>query len=185
MKRIIQVAAIVSVFVLGTSVGNACFVCSCFKPEIKDAFARAKVVFVGEVTEVVAPRSTDRSATFEDAAHTIKFKVETAWKGQFWTEISVLARMDGCYSLRTLPKKGERYLVYAEPVFRLDPSRSEVMTNSCTRTALLTEISTDGGFFYRNQALDDIRALDSMMIMLTLPRNPVLNLTRMNGVANN
>ena len=136
---------------------------------------RAKAVFVGEVMEVVPPRSTDRYAKFEDAVYIIRFKVETAWKGHFLTEISVLAQiqMDTCFSLRTTPQKGERYLVYAEPVYRDDPSRTELMLQSCTRTALLTETSASG-FFYRNQALDDIRVLNNAMLMSAPQQRPFL-----------
>lgn len=176
MKRIVQVATIPFVLVLGTPVGYACF---CINPEVKEAFDRAKIVFVGEVLEVMPPRSTDANAEFVDAAHTFKFKVETAWKEQFWTEASVLARMDNCFSLRTLPQKGEKYLVYAEPVYRDDPSRREVMTHSCTRTALLPHISPASGVYYRNQAANDIRALNSiMMIFGTRPKPttiPIMN----------
>ncbi len=181
MKRITQLATIVFVFVLWAPVGEARWSCWCRVPEVREAYALAKVVFVGEVVEVIPPRSTDRYAKFEDAAHTYRFKVETAWKGHFWTEISVLAqiRMDSCFSLQVPPQKGERYLVYAEPVYRNDPSRIEMMMSSCTRSALVTEISLARGFLFRNQALDDIRALNAMLISAP-QRKPFFNLGRLN-----
>ena len=152
---------IVFVFVMWAPAAYACW---CIKPEVKDAYDRAKLVFVGEVLEVIPPRRTDPTAKFEDAAHTVKFKIETSWKQSFWTEASVLVRVDSCFGLRRLPEKGEKYLVYAEPVYRNDPSRTELMTHGCTRTTLLTAMSTDG-FYYRNQAADDIRMLNNVMLM--------------------
>jgi hypothetical protein len=174
MKRIIQVATIALVFVLWAPVGYACW---CFKPDVREAYDLAKVVFVGEVVEVVSPRSTEPDARFVDGAHTIKFKVETAWKEPFWTEISVLTRMDSCFGLPALPQKGEKYLVYAEPVYPDFSVRTEVMTSSCTRTTLLSGISPDP--FHSNQAADDIRQLDNIMLMLT-PQRPLFNPLRLN-----
>jgi hypothetical protein len=168
MKRIIQSAVIVFVFVMWAPAGYACW---CIKPEVKEAFDRAKVVFVGEVLEVIPPRSTAPRANFEDAAHTVKFKVETAWKQTFLTEARVLMRTDSCFGLRTLPEKGDKYLVYAEPVYRDDASRTELMTHGCTRTARLSEMFTDG-FFYRNQAADDIRMLNNFLLMFWTRSGP-------------
>lgn len=168
MRRIFQVAAICFVLIICTPVGYACF---CIKPEVKDAYERARVVFVGEVVEVIPPRVSFQNAKFEDAAHIIKFKIEKAWKQTFWTEVSVLAGMNSCFSLRRTPRKGEKYLVYAEPVYRDDPSRAELMTNGCTRTALLSEISSEG-IYYRNQAEEDIRLLNNFMFMIAPPSKP-------------
>ena len=179
MTSLTQVATIVFVLVLGAP---SDFVCRCIKPEVKDAYDKAKIVFVGEVVEVVPPRSSDPDARFVNAAHTIKFKVETAWKEQFWTEANVLVRIDRCFSLRRLPQKGEKYLVYAEPVYWVDASSTEVMTNSCTRTALLSDLSVDG-FFYRDQAANDIRALNSLMFVTR--SKPIFNPMRLNFVPNN
>jgi len=153
-----QVAAIASVFLLSAPAGYACW---CGKTDVKEAFDRAKVVFVGEVFDVIPPRNP-RSANFVDAAHTIRFRVETAWKEPFWTEANVLDGIAGCSGFRRLPQKGEKYLVYAEPVFRNDPSRREVMTHGCTRTALVSETVPAAGIYYRNQAADDIRMLNAM-----------------------
>src|ERR1700752_1054622 len=100
MKGIIQVATITFVFILGTPAGYACW---CFKPDVKEAFDNAKVVFVGEVVEVIPPRSTDRNAKFVDAAHTVKFKAATVWKKLFLTEANVLVRMGGGCSLSAVP----------------------------------------------------------------------------------
>jgi hypothetical protein len=179
MKPIIQVTTIALVFFLWAPVGSASWSsCWCTKPEVKEAFDRAKVVFVGEVVEVVPPRVKTWTAKLEDAAPVIKFKVETAWKEPFWTEITVFAGIGGCSGPRKLPQKGEKYLVYAEPVYRYDPSRSELMTSPCGRTALLSELLPERGFLYRNQAADDIRALNNIVYMLS-PRKPALKFIRL------
>jgi len=177
MKRIMQVATIAFVFFLWAPVGNACWSCWCVKPELREAFDKARVVFVGEVVEVIQPRSTDGKGQFVDAAQTIRFRVETAWKEHFRTEVTVLARVDGCFSLRMLPQKGEKYLVYAEPVYPNDPSRTELKTDSCTRTVLLSEMAANG-IYYRNQAADDIRILNNFMLMFAPRPKPVPNLLR-------
>lgn len=178
MKRIFRIATIV-VVVLWAPVSYASSSNWCFKPEVKEAFDRAKVVFLGEVIEVVPPRSTEPTAKFVDSAHTIKFKVESAWKGLFWTEARVLFQIDRSFRLGELPQKGEKYLVYAEPVYRYDPSSTEVMTHSCTRTALLSEKLPANGFYYRNQAVDDIRVLNSMVIIFPPRAKPVLSRLRL------
>ena len=118
MKRIIQVATIAFVFFVWIPVGNASWSCFCLKPDVRAAYDLAKVVFVGEVVEVIPTRSTGRTAKFLDSAHTIKFKVETAWKEPFLTEITVFAGIGGCFGLQMLPEKGDKYLVYSEPVYR-------------------------------------------------------------------
>lgn len=173
MRRMIQVAVTILVFVLWAPVGYACY---CIKSEVKEAYDRAKVVFVGEVVEVTKPRVEFASARFEDAAHTIRFKVETAWKEPFWTELNVLARMDSCFGLPRVPRKGEKYLVYAEPLDRNDSSNTQLRTDSCfTRTALLSEVSPVTAIYYKNQAADDIRLLNNLMLMLAPPSKPVFN----------
>ena len=158
MRRITQGALIAFVFLLSAPVSYACW---CLQPNVEEAFNRAKVVFVGEVLEVTPPR--DRESTlFVDTAYTVRFRVEKAWKEPFWTEANVLVPMDSCFGLLLLPQKGEKYLVYAEPVHGFDPSRNEVMTHGCTRTSRLSEISPATDVYYRNQAADDIRRLNIM-----------------------
>jgi hypothetical protein len=167
-----QVAAMVFVFVVWAPVGYACY---CIKSEVKEAYDRAKVVFVGEVVEVIAPRAKWPNAKFEDSAYVIRFKVETAWKEPFWTEANVLSHLESCFGLQTVPKTGEKYLVYAEPFNTSDPSSTQLKTDSCTtRTALLSKISPTG-IYYRNQAADDIRLLNNVMFMLAPPAKPIFN----------
>ena len=167
MKRIVQLAIVMLVFSAWSSVSYACWShsCYCFKPDFRDGYKQAKAVFLGEVLDIIPPRSTELNAQYIDAAHTIRFRVETAWKGPFWAEANVLTRMDGCSGFSKLPEKGEWYLVYAVPVYPNDPSRSEVMTGSCRRTALLSEFTPVTSIFYHNQAAEDVRMLNNLMIM--------------------
>lgn len=162
MRRIIQVTMIVFVFVLWAPVSYACW---CSKPDVKEAFVKARVVFVGEVVAVVPPHGTDPNTRFGDGAYAVKFKVETAWKKVFLTEASVFIRMDSCFRLPAVPQKGEKYLVYAEPVYPDDPFRTEMMTHGCTRTVPLSATS----------AAADVRALDTFLLMFTPRRKPVFN----------
>lgn len=150
------------VFVLWAPFVYACF---CGKPEVSTAFNRARVVFVGEVLEVIPPRGSDQTGEFVKDAHTIKFKVERTWKGAFWPEASVLARWNDCSGLQTVPRAGAKYLVYAEPVYPNDESRKEVMISSCTRTAPMSNISLDSNPFYRDSPAEDIRMLDTFIIL--------------------
>lgn len=156
MKVIFLVATIL-VFGFGYSDRR----CYCIPPSVQASYDNSKAVFVGEVLEVIPPQTTDPRAGFVDVAHTIKFRVEKSWKGVFFTDTSVMTRLDSCPALN--PKKGDRYLVFARAVYPNDPSHSELATGPCDRTALLSEIST-ANIVYRNQAADDIRTLNSMII---------------------
>ncbi|HEU4930453.1 MAG TPA: hypothetical protein VFT48_00160 [Pyrinomonadaceae bacterium] len=176
MKRTIQVATMFLVFGFGYAVSHACF---CIPLDVQESYDNAKAVFVGQVLDVIPPRSTDPNAEFVDAAHTIKFRVDKSWKGLFLTEASVLTRLDSCFGLHPAPRTGDRYLVYARAVDQKDPSRTELVTGSCTRTALLSENSPASGV-YRNQAADDIRALNSITIIFGPRPRPTTIFPNMN-----
>lgn len=138
--------------------------CYCNLPSVQTSYDNSKAVFVGEVLEVIPPpQTTDPRAGFVNGAHTIKFRVEKSWKGVFFTDTSVMTRLDSCPGLKPAPKKGDRYLVFARAVYPDDPSHSELTTGPCDRTALLSDYST-ANVVYRNQAVDDIRALNSMIV---------------------
>lgn len=164
MKRIIQVIIVVLVFVLWTPVGYACF---CYQPDVREAFDEAKAVFVGEVLEIIPPRSADPKAGFIDRAHTIRFTVEKQWKGSFSTEMMVLTRLDSCFGLQPAPQKGSKYLVYAYAVFPNDASRAELSTGYCTRTAVFSDVPIQRSLVDRNSAADDIRMFNNIMIMFS------------------
>lgn len=142
MKHLILVFSIGWLFSL--SAPNS-YACSCVMPEVPQAFREARAVFVGEVIEIVEPRSDDPKAPLADRLYTIRFKVERSWKGATSQEISVLSDQGraGCFSWGPF-LKGKKYLVYAE---RRTPGGAAI-TNlavlfSCNRTALLTSASED------------------------------------------
>ena len=162
MKRVIQVVIIVCVFVLWAPVGYACF---CTKPEVQDAYVRARTVFLGEVLEVIPPRGLNPNGEFASSAHSVKFKVEKMWKGFLWPEITVLTRLDSCFGLGRRLEKGQKYLVYAESYPSTDALSTELIVGGCTRTTLLSG----------DNVSDDIRALNSIMATFGLrPRSATL-----------
>lgn len=65
MKRTIQVATMFLVFGFGYAVSHACF---CIPSEVQEGNDNAQAVFVGQVLDVIPPRSTDPNAEFVDAA---------------------------------------------------------------------------------------------------------------------
>jgi len=149
---------------LASSAALACF---CITPEVHEGFERARAVFQGEVLEIIPPRNTDKDAPFIDRAYTFRFKVERTWKGSFFNETAdVYALMGECFSLPWLVK-GEKYLVYADPVWGSAKS-TDVMIDRCSRTASMSATRTEFRLFrppLDQNAESDIRALNSLMIM--------------------
>jgi hypothetical protein len=114
-------------------------------PEVREAFQAARAVFVGEVTEIVEPRTGNPKAPLIDRLYAIKFKVERSWKGPTSQEIIVLSDQGraGCFSWGPF-LKGRKYLVYAERRTPAGtPIRSLAVLFSCNRTALLAGASQD------------------------------------------
>ena len=100
--------------------------CSCLRPEVPLAFSDARAVFVGEVTEILRPRTADPKAPPEARLYLVKFRVERAWKGVVVSqELTLLSDQGraGCFSWGSF-LKGGRYLVYAEDIARPLPPRS-------------------------------------------------------------
>lgn len=143
---------------------------SCLIPEVAQGFEQAKAVFIGEVEEIIPPRSENADGEFFDRAHLIKFKVERSWKGASFGPVTVWA-IQGA-RIFALPRisKGERYLVYAEAVTENEVATDQLLVNDCNRTALLPlnakrqkrimEPVVD-----RENGANDIAALDSMLIL--------------------
>jgi hypothetical protein len=159
--------SVLFVILMASPVLGSCF---CVKPEVVQAFEAARAVFVGEVLEIVPPRSTDKDAVFADRVHTVRFKVEITWKGPFWAEATVLAPMGNCFSMRPL-NKGEKYLVYADPV-EVSAKSTDVMINACNRTTRLSTSTTEPGLFehlFGSNTANDIRILNNI-IMTSSPR---------------
>jgi len=167
MKIFLGSVLVVVTFLVATPAARAAS-CFCVAPEVKQAFESARAVFVGELLEVVPPRSSDKNALFADRVHTARFKVEITWKGSFWAEAKVLAPQGSCFAFHPL-RVGEKYLVYADPV---QGSSTAVMITSCNRTTELSTSTTQPSLFEhlvgRNTA-NDIRMLNNI-IMLSSPR---------------
>lgn len=142
MKRLILICSIACLFWL---CAPNTYACSCIVPEVPEAFRAARAVFVGEVTEIVAPRTDNRKAPLADQLYAIKFKVEKYWKGVSSKEIIILSDQGraGCFSWGPF-LKGQKYVVYGERLLRSGAhKRALAVLFSCNRTALLADASED------------------------------------------
>ena len=59
MKTTLVSAVLLAMFAIFATKGYACF---CVKSEVSQAYDEAKAVFIGEVTEIVPPRTDDPNA---------------------------------------------------------------------------------------------------------------------------
>ena len=153
MKNLLAGIALVCLFALWAPSANAC---TCIIPEVKDALKHADAVFVGKVKEIIEPKTSPTASAAERKFYTIKFEVEKSWKGaQFKEEFTVLSAhgANECFAFPKV-KKGERYLVYADPFFQdgVPQAGWSIITN-CSRTELSTK------------AERDIRALNSLSML--------------------
>lgn len=171
MKHIIAAAFIVGIFALSPSSTYACF---CVVPDVLEAFEEASAVFVGTVTEIAEPRTSEETGSPSDRFFTIKFTVEKQWKGKYSPEIYVLADQGrlGCFSYPTI-FKGEKYLVYGDPVYSHGGNmKGLVAINACNRTGLISEqlkrpaFGLDGlefrDFLGRRYASEDLKELEEI-----------------------
>src|SRR6266849_5357295 len=55
--------------------------CSCLTPEVPEALKQAKAVFLGEVIDIVEPKTSNEAAPLPGRFFTIKFKIQRSWKG--------------------------------------------------------------------------------------------------------
>ena len=119
--------------------------CYCSVPSVPKAVSRAKAVFVGEVTEIIEPRTLDENATPPRRFYTIKFRVETSWKGVASPEIAVLSAQ-GRYGCLAYPPviKGEKYLVFADPLYFGGAfQKGWLIITICNRTKPLANAAQD------------------------------------------
>jgi hypothetical protein len=142
MKRLILTAALMGMFALCAQDSPAC---SCIMPDVPQAFHQARAVFVGEVAEIIKPRTDNHAAPPADRLYTVKFRVEKSWKGAGFQEVTVpeiILLSDqgraGCFSWGSFVE-GSKYLVYAEET--KDGNMGVLF--SCNRTASLTTASKD------------------------------------------
>ena len=141
----------------------------CILPEVPDAFDRAGAVFIGEVEEITPPRINRTDVPFFEGTHLVEFRIEKSWKGMPFGYLKIWIRLQGYEPTLTQISKGERYLVYADPVFENEVATKELMVNICNRTTLLPENaemprSTLFEFGRKNGAAD-MRVLDSLMFL--------------------
>lgn len=149
------------VVVVAFSAPNS-YACFCLTPEVPRAYDEANAVFIGEVAEVVAPRTDDLTTPFADHLFTVKFKVEKSWKGAGFLdttipEITVLADQGryGCFSWGSFVE-GRKYLVYATQT-----DDKDLAVRVCSRTVSLGNASDD---------LKELRALQNPFFRLERKR---------------
>lgn len=141
----------------------------CILPDVAEGFDRAKSVFAGEVVAITPPRSNSAEAPFFERAHLVEFEIEKSWKGMPFGNVKVWVLMQGYEPALTSISKGERYLVYAEPVIENEVATNELMVGMCNRTALLPKNGAPPrGPLFRlesEKGARDLRALDSLWIL--------------------
>ena len=143
---------------------------SCLIPEVAQGFEQAKAVFIGEVEEIIPPRSDNADGEFFDRAHIVKFKIERSWKGTPFGSVTVWAiQGDKIFALPRF-SKGERYLVYAEAVMAKEVATDQLLVNACNRTALLPLKAKPQKRIMepavnRENGANDIAALDSLLFL--------------------
>lgn len=137
-------------------------------PEVPESFERAKAVFIGEVEEITPPRSQGAGAQVLEKAYLVQFKIEKSWKGQPFGSLKVWT-FKGYEASSVLPaaRKGERYLVYADPFTSYGRVTDELVAGGCNRTALLPPNAEVPRYslFKAPNAARDVRALDSLMFL--------------------
>ncbi len=143
---------------------------SCLIPEVAQGFEQAKAVFIGEVEEIIPPRSDNADGEFFDRAHLVKFKIERSWKGQPFGSVTVWALQgDKIFALPRI-SKGERYLVYADAAMANEVATDQLVVSACNRTALLPLKAKSASRIMepavnRENGANDIAALDSLLIL--------------------
>ena len=150
MKRFVLVVTLAGIFV--ASQVN-CFGYVDDTSAVYDAFTRARAVFIGEVTEIRKPVTSDPSAPLADRLYKVSFNVEYSWKGAGFQDIGapgvfVLSAqgmddpcqlMNGysCFSWGSF-SSGRKYLVYAE-----ETDTKDLLVQYVSRTKPLFNASED------------------------------------------
>ncbi len=102
-----------------------------------EALDYASNVFLGEVIDIVEPPTSAETAPLPGRFFTLKFKVVRSWKGVAFgsREISVLSAQGryGCFAYPPV-RKGERYLVYADPA---SGGKDWSIITNCNRTTVV------------------------------------------------
>ena len=117
----------------------------CVMPEVPESFKRANAAFVGVVVEITPPNAKDINRPLP-RSHTIKFRVEKSWKGTRSGRYFSVLWAHGANEELAFPivHLGEKYLVFADPVYFNGVSqRRWSLISSCSRTKLLTNAPED------------------------------------------
>ena len=134
---IIHTSVAIAFLLLVSNVGLAC---SCDLPPMNKTEKqlvelerkKSKAVFVGEVVEIIVPKTASGAAAW---VAEVRFKVQRKWKGAEAEEISVFTA-NVCCACGFKFEVGESYLVYAY-------GSDSLSTNTCTRTSRLSEAEKD------------------------------------------
>ncbi|HEU0143442.1 MAG TPA: hypothetical protein VFQ47_01535 [Nitrososphaera sp.] len=171
MKWIVVTAFILAMFISSVSTIQAFY---CPVPEVPEALQRSGAVFVGEVVEVIEPKTSDPNALLPERFYTIRLKVERAWKGVSGQEIKVLAPTPG-YETKPVPNKGDKYLVYAEPAYTKEGYRKDwlIMGNMCNRSMPFSK------------AGDDIRELEAIVNLCNETNSKALDISALTTLRSN
>src|SRR5687768_12409359 len=140
IRIIVTVCAILSSLIYSP----ATWACECDDPSQRDAFRRARAVFIGTITVITPnPDYTDETRIYPAK---VSFSVEKQWKGPVAGDIAVYADQGflSCWTRKF--NVGERYLVYAF-------ERKLLVTTNCGRTMPPERAADDlknlNGFWWR------------------------------------
>jgi len=157
MKQAMLILVFLGVALFATEV-QACF---CIREEVPKAFESAKAVFLGEVTEIIEPKSSDETAPLSLRLFVIKFKVIRSWKGAGFgsQEISVLGNQGRLESPEL--QIGLRYLVFTD---RVANEQEWGVLGMCNRTTVVPPdlVPSKSSYPSANDPFFDMRQLDAL-----------------------
>ena len=157
MKQMLSMVLAFGCMVASPLRAHSCF---CITPELSESFKQSRAVFLGEVLDIVKPKTSSNDAPLVDRAFTIKFKILQTWKGPFSAAELNILWLTNCYECLDLPQPKNRYLVFADPV---SGSATWGIVASCNRTEVVDD---DSKIRLMNpDAIDRYRDLKQLDIM--------------------
>lgn len=138
MKRKINVILLICLLVsiMTISIPSNAYACSCVEPvSVQDELSRSESVFSGRVLEVKEER------TNRYLSNAVLFEIGQIWKGRSESQIMIhTGSGDGDCGFDF--KKGEEYLVYANPS-SMYGNKEQLVTIICDRTNELAQAEED------------------------------------------
>lgn len=138
MKRKINVVLLMCLFVsmMTISIPSKAYACSCVQPlTVQDELSRSETVFTGRVLEVKEERTNGY------LSNSVLFETSQIWKGG--SESQIMIRTGGGGGDCGFQfKKGEDYLVYANPS-SMYGDKEQLVTIICDRTNELAQAKED------------------------------------------